>query len=250
MDISIVSVVRDFGIYGKCIGATKNPFVDGCEVVAIDNRRGNTPVSVCYNRFLDSFDYARPGWLVFCHEDWEVEEDLRSALEGLSEECLWGPVGARGAWSPGRPFRRRIMGQIEECRKDGSGLRSIGSPVRKGTVADSLDCQSLIVHSSLVQKFGLRFDPVFTFDLYVEDFCVGAREKYDIYTRTLPLKCCHWSYGTVGERYNTLATNFDRKWNTTRPYSGTSSDRLCGRIPAMCRILFKVRTVLWPVRTN
>ena len=69
---------------------------------------------------------------------------------------------------------------------------------------DTFDCQCLIVHSSLVERFSLRFDENFTFDLYVEDFCISAFENHGVISRILPMDCRHWSYGSVSDRFMRL----------------------------------------------
>ena len=68
----LVSVVRDFRMYEKCVQG--NPFVSDCTKHPIDNRSENNAISLCYNRFLDAFDYTRPAWFVFCHEDFQMSE--------------------------------------------------------------------------------------------------------------------------------------------------------------------------------
>ena len=82
--IAIVSAVRDFAFYRKCV--EENPMLDGCEKTVFDNRTENMPLPARYNGFLDSFDYSRPAWIVFCHEDWEaMREAIRTMRAKLDE---------------------------------------------------------------------------------------------------------------------------------------------------------------------
>ena len=87
--VSVVSVVRDFEMYGNCVA--HNPNLAGCGLVPIDNRAENLPVTRRYNAFLDSLSDDR--WIVFCHEDWEAGEPLLPLLSGLDPSYLYGPIG-------------------------------------------------------------------------------------------------------------------------------------------------------------
>ena len=177
-----------------------NPFNQGAEFVVFDNNQENLSISARYNSFLDSYDYANEAWFIFCHEDWEVKEDLDERLKGLAKDCLYGPIGA--------PFSKNkfmwssvALGQIEQSDKEGTKLQMCGQYNVTFPEVGTFDCQCLIVHSSLVQKHHLRFDENLYFDLYVEDFCINAKENYGVSSRVLQLKCHHWSMGNVGERF-------------------------------------------------
>ena len=196
-DIQMISVVRNFEMYNRLV--KNNPFNKGAKFIAFDNNKENLGISARYNSFLDSYDYSKEAWFVFCHEDWEVKEDLASRIKGLAKDCLYGPIGA--------PFAKNILwnssaqGQIEESQKDGTELKTAGQYNDTLPVVGTFDCQCLIVHSSLIQKHHLRFDENLCFDLYVEDFCINARENYGVSSRVLQLKCHHWSKGRLSERF-------------------------------------------------
>ncbi len=61
--MQIISVVRDFEMYDKCVGA--NPYNAGAELHPIDNRVENKGIPTRYNEFLDAYDYSKPDWFVF-----------------------------------------------------------------------------------------------------------------------------------------------------------------------------------------
>ena len=82
------------------------------------------------------------------------------------------------------------------------------------------------MHSSTILQHRLRFDPAFTFDLYVEDFCINAYEKYGITSEILPLDCQHWSYGSVSERFRELKAILDSKCRGI--YSTTADNAVLG----------------------
>lgn len=79
--IHIVSVVRDFAMYERCL--RRNPNAAGCELAPIDNRERNDGIGVCYNRFLDSRPADEDAWYVFCHEDFEPKAPLHPVLQNL-----------------------------------------------------------------------------------------------------------------------------------------------------------------------
>lgn len=219
-NVHLVSVVRDPAMYRRCVA--ENPFASGCQLHALDNRQENAHVSVQYNRFLDSYDHAKPGWLVFCHEDFEILEPLGPWLSRCDPGSLQGPIGAWTRRVAGVFYRWGLSGCILETDKEGKGESSIGSEVPLGTLVETFDCQCLMVHSSLVEKTGLRFDPELAFDLYVEDFCIQARERFGIASRIVPVRCRHRSHGHVGERYREHEQYLRRKYPKCC-YTGTSS---------------------------
>ena len=74
-----ISVVRDFDLYNRVIA--NNPNLGDAQKIAFDNREENRPIPARYNEFLDGYDYSKPAWFVFCHEDFEPLESLEPLLE-------------------------------------------------------------------------------------------------------------------------------------------------------------------------
>jgi 2-polyprenyl-3-methyl-5-hydroxy-6-metoxy-1,4-benzoquinol methylase len=207
-NIIFISVVRDFDMYNKVI--RNNPFVINDKIILkpIDNKIENLGLSKRYNDFLDAYDYSKPGWFVFCHEDWEILENISEKLKNISEDSLYGSFGAR-LISDNGTLTREYIGDIYDCPKDNDeNLQRLGFKYENLTIVDTLDCQVLIVHSVLINKFNLRFDENLEWDLYVEDFCLNAFTKYKIESKVLNLEICHHSRisdiserPTVIERY-------------------------------------------------
>lgn len=239
--VAIVSVVRDFAMYERCIRG--NPHCRGCELVSIDNREQNDGIGVCYNRFIESRPADEEMWYVFCHEDFELKESFVPKLEFIDRDCLWGPIGAATEVKLGLYHRWMLRGSIEECKKDGSLLRQIGTSVSEGTPVETFDCQCVIVHSSLVRRHHLRFDKNLTFDLYAEDFCIAAKERAGIISRILPLKVCHWSGGSVQPRYYKQESYLNGKWRNCC-YTGTSSWIIGGKPPLGRRLTVGLKRFL------
>ena len=200
-----ISVVRDFDLYNRVIA--NNPNLGDAQKIAFDNRAENRPIPARYNEFLDGYDYSKPAWFVFCHEDFEPLESLEPLLEGLSPVSVYGTIGCKPFWLLGLGVHVNL-GIMMECRWDGAGSpwvcgKSWGCKWRPRV--DTVDCCCLIVHSSLVEKFHLRFDENLSFNLYVEDFCAMARVKHGVRCRVLPFRSLHHSGSpTTGRLYRHL----------------------------------------------
>lgn len=236
--IVIFSVVRDFSMYKKCI--EENPFLKGCELVLYDNRKTNDNITTAYNRLISARPADEDAWYMFAHEDFQLQESLIPHFDALDKNSLWGPIGAMTKPRFGIYYQWQLLGVIEECKKDGSDVKAIGKNVAKGTLVDTFDCQSLIVHSSLIQQLNLRFDENLSFDLYVEDFCIAAREKANILSKILPLKTRHWSGGNVQRRYYEQESYINKKYPSSC-YTGISSWTLGGKIPFFWRLTVKIK---------
>lgn len=217
----VISVVRDQKMYDKCI--RRNTFLSGSSCVCLDNTQDNQTIPARYNCFLDHYNYTKPEWFVFCHEDWEVKEDLLARLASLDRGCLYGPIGM--ALPKSVPGELRGVGEIVCSDKDGSKQKTVGVFQTTLREVGTFDCQCLIVHSSLIQKYHLRFDENLSFDLYVEDFCMMAREKYHIVSKILQLKCHHWSFGSAGERFLKQYCYIQNKYHNARQVYITTCNR-------------------------
>lgn len=194
--IYMVSVVRDYQMYGKCV--SDNPWCKDLTLVPLDNLKENKPITVRYNAFLDSLQ--EDGWIVFCHEDWMLECDIQPILDGLDKDKLWGPIGVFVEECKNSDFVH-LFGEVKHSLKDGSAVRTVHG-LEPSARVDCFDCQCLIVYSALVRKYGLRFDENLKFDMYVEDFCVNAYEKYGIISQTVKIECTHFSKGDINTRFH------------------------------------------------
>ena len=151
----LISVVRDEAMYRRCI--VENSNCDGCEFLEFDNRAKNEFISVLYNRALDGLDYSTSRWLVFAHEDFEAREPLAAKLAEADPSRIYGVFGGvlrpRKRWLLGGIWPGVGLGQIEQSEKDGSNCVLTGTPVPMNTEVETVDCQFLAVHSSLVERF-------------------------------------------------------------------------------------------------
>lgn len=196
--LAVVTVVRDYAMYNRLV--KNNDGFQSAVFYDIDNSVENKNISIRYNEFLDSYDFNREAWFVFCHEDWQLNGDIVSKLESLDKNSFYGPIGTIFL-AQKNFYLLRSLGGIKNSDKKGKHIRFYGRKCKDGTVVDTFDCQCLLVHSSLVAKYGLRFDEKLHFDLYVEDFCANAKEQHGILSKIVNLTCQHYSYGSIKERF-------------------------------------------------
>lgn len=192
----MISVVNNFEHYNNFI--LKNKFVESnenIECISFDNTNDNIFISKRYNEFLNSYDYSHDSWFVFCHADWEVLEDIVQILSNLKKNNIYGPIGTVGDFGNvvKNKFTRIVKGFCVEQTRD-NNIKRISKTDENwsNTTVDTLDCQAMFVHSSLINKYNLRFDENLQWDLYVEDFCINAK-KYGIQTHVVKIQCCHHS---------------------------------------------------------
>jgi hypothetical protein len=209
-DATIVTVVIDFTLYDALF--TRNPNLQGCRLAPIDNREKNEAVTVCYNRFLDQYDYADPGWIVFAHQDFEFLEPLAPWLPRLSPDSIYGPYGARTRRYLGLYYRWMLSGQIFMSTREGRNRLLSGNPAALGEQTETFDCCCFLLHADWVKKTGFRFDENLKFDLYAEDLCIQAQEHHATKARMLPVRSQHYAYHPVPSRYYEQEAYLNRKY--------------------------------------
>lgn len=237
--VSVASVVRDVSMYERCV--LHNKHLAGCDLAMLDNRVENQTVTKRYNDFLDSLTDDR--WIVFCHEDWEIKEDLISVLERLDKNRLYGPIGV--FIEEKKNVDVLVMkGWVEQSPKDGGKTIVIRGKDAEGRV-DTFDCQCLIMHSSLVEAHSLRFDENLRFDMYVEDFCVGAYEKSGIESHAVRISCHHHSEGKLSQSFADSVEYVRQKYAKSKKRYATIVGRLntFGGDPS--RKVFKWKRIPW-----
>ncbi|MBO7244652.1 MAG: hypothetical protein J6V53_05175 [Alphaproteobacteria bacterium] len=232
--MQIISVVRDFEMYHRLVKENKF-YPKEATFIAFDNNKENITIPKRYNSFLDSYDYSKEDWFVFCHEDWELKEDFSLLLQEADKNSLYGPIGTAFNWNG---VTKRALGQIENSHRDGSGLMIVGNYCPSLTDVGTFDCQCLIVHSSLVQKHHLRFDEKLTWDLYVEDFCINARENFAVSSKILNFKCQHYSFGNVQDRFYQQYAYLQEKYKEAKNhYISSCFEELIGNQKAKKKVI-------------
>lgn len=196
---------------------TDNPHCkEGCHLVCYDNCTDNQPIPVRYNDFLD---HALPaeGWVAFCHQDFRLDEDIRPKLLALPKDCIYGVVGtktlAKKAFtckirackllkaSFGTDLYTEYVGRIKWLRKDGS-IKELHRPAAEpAETVDTLEPCLVLLHTDLIRKYQLRFDPFFDFHIYAEELSVRARLLYGVQSKVFNLQGLHYSKGFKDENF-------------------------------------------------
>lgn len=192
-DITVVTVYITPEMYRAFF--TSNPHFSDCRLIGIDNRQLNRGLPSIYNEIIQS-DRNRDCWLFFLHEDLQVKSSL-AAIGELDRGFVYGTFGVRLEGRAPVPYGRHTCSD-----KDGSNAVEAGIAIDAPVAVQTLDCQTLLVHTSLLAQYPqLRFDEKLSFDLYGEDFCIHARERYGIESRVFPLEFQHYSHGNITQRY-------------------------------------------------
>lgn len=211
-EVIVASVVRNRAMYERCVAC--NPFFDGCSLVVLDNSVENLSVTRRYNDFLNSDACAGDCWIVLCHEDWEPLQNVRDRIRDLDRNCLYGTIGSYVEELP-RVDVIMNMGYVKQTAKDSEKqIEIVGKEIEARV--DTFDCQCIIMHSSLVGRYGLRFDEKLSFDMYVEEFCIRAYEQYGIESRTIMLDACHHSSGKLSKSFFTSLDYVRAKYSVTK----------------------------------
>lgn len=223
--IQIVTVVNKFDVFNSTV--RENRFMNAFPVHVYDNTRDNIGISRRYNDFIENH-MQDDSWVVFCHQDFGFQEDIAVKINTLDKNCIYGPIGTTGQrqlvfiFALGRygfeRFRLGIcqrtvtLGQI--IQKTAKKTVRMGHSIRKPMAVDTLDCCCMIVHSSLLARYNLRFDQALEWHLYVEDFCLGAKYHHDILAKAVQFECIHYSAGDVNFDFLDKLTYLKKKYKT------------------------------------
>jgi hypothetical protein len=193
-DVTVVTVYITQEMYQTFFPA--NPNLNARKLVGIDNRQLNRGLPAIYNEVIQDFK-DHNCWLFFLHEDFEIKGSLEG-IDDLDKSCVYGTFGIHLDGDVPVAYGRHTCSD-----KDGSNAVEVGITADTPADVQTLDCQTILVHTSLLAEFpGLRFDEKLTFDLYVEDFCIHARERHGIEAKVFPLEFQHYSHGNITKRYH------------------------------------------------
>jgi hypothetical protein len=171
--------------------------------VRFDNSSDNRPVPVRYNEFIDTMPAREDAWLAFVHNDFQFHEDPARILATAPRDRIYGVVGANLVPAPGNGQAGkayRMVGCVQ-CSPKLIASGWCGEPIREMTPAKTLDCCCIIVHSSLVQRYRLRFNPRYEWHFYSEEFSLRAFRDHGIETWVLPLRSGHYGLGATNAAF-------------------------------------------------
>lgn len=217
----IVCVVNDYAVFDEVVKS--NEHLRGCEIFDFDNTKENIFIPVRYNDFIEHhIDDKSDFWVMFIHQDFGLMENTEF-LDKLDPQNIYGAIGAKlynGIFWGKRPltgdfgFKRTlklIKGQILQGNGD-LNFRKYGLKIFNQTDVDALDCCCIIVHSSLISKYQLRFDENLGFHLYAEEFCYSAKLNHKIKSKVVPFKCYHLGKGNIDEEFERSALYLKEKF--------------------------------------
>lgn len=214
-NIQIITVINNFDIFNEVI--KNNGYMNRHDIYVFDNTIENIAIPLRYNHFLDNY-LTDERWLIFCHQDFGFLEDPQNRLRYLYKDFIYGPIGAinrKGlffrSWKP-HLHRKVLLGQIDQS-DDAVHFYKNGRYLKKPMIVDTVDCCCLIVHSSLIEKHHLRFDEIFQFHLYSEDFSLNARYNFLVKTKAVQIKCKHLSRGNTSQEYYNDLEKLKRKYH-------------------------------------
>lgn len=165
------------------------------DIIGLDNRVDNLGLPTLYNQIIEQY-LDEDCWLFFVHEDFEITGSLEGIFD-LDPMAVYGTFGVR--MQKNAPVG---IGQHICSNKDGSNATVAGLAIDQPERVESLDCQSVLLHTSLLRQHpSLRFDEPLRFDLYAEDLCLHAGCELGLPIYVFPLEFQHYSHGRITERY-------------------------------------------------
>jgi SAM-dependent methyltransferase len=207
-EIVFVVVYNNPDIYQSCFNSSSYIFSDTVIPLYNDSRKA---LPALFNMVLQRF-LNKDVWLVFCHQDFILQESLRPMLKGKDVKAVHGVIGARIAYS-------EFFGKIIQT----NGV-PIGCELVDDAPVETLDEMCLIVHSSAFRQ-GLMFDERFGFHFYGADLCMQAHNLGFEVVAT-QVKCQHKSGTMRGDvesmEYVKSLELFREKWRKALPVRTTT----------------------------
>lgn len=171
--------------------------------VRFDNSSENRPVPVRYNEYIDSMPPRHDAWLAFVHNDFQFHEDPTRILAKAPRDRIYGTIGANlvpAKTNGRRELAYRMVGRVA-CSPKLISTGWCGEPISEMEPAKTLDCCCIIVHSSLVLRHRLRFNPRYEWHFYSEEFSLRAFRDHGIETWVLPLRSGHYGMGATNAAF-------------------------------------------------
>lgn len=209
-DASLVFIVvyNNPAIFQKCFGSS--PYVQSGDVIVVYNRR-NDSLPYIFNLIIQQF-LDKNVWLIFCQQDFILQEPLQHLLKGKDSLAVYGVIGCRVGYN-------KLFGQIRQADGSFAGLK-----LTKDAPVETLDEMCLIVHSSAFRQ-GLMFDEQFGFHFYGADLCMQAH-NLGFEVLATQVKCQHKSRTLTGDvesmEYVKSLELFREKWRKALPVRTTT----------------------------
>jgi hypothetical protein len=218
-DIKIVSVVNNFEQYNSCI--TDNEFMNCFQTFVCDNTVNNLPIPIHYNNFIDNnIDENADFWVIFSHQDFSFLEKINEKILNLPKDSIYGICGVAYGFKPMNSWKdiKDVLKYPKSLFKKHRKLFGLGynNFLEKYKEVETIDCCCIIVHSSLINQYKLRFDEKCDFHLYGEDFSMNAKINHNIKTKVVKLNFGHYGKGIVDDNFHKLYKYLCQKYNTEK----------------------------------
>lgn len=229
MSTKIICVLNNLELFEKVVKNNEN--LKTCELFYEDNSKTNVTIPKFYNTFIDKNllvdSENNDFWCVFIHQDFGIEENIDLILEKLNKNYIYGAVGIkihRGLFIRRKCknghfclkiSKRTLWGEIRQGKND-STFALEGKRVRSPKTVDALDCCCIIMHSSLIKKYTLRFDENLSFHMYAEELCYRAKKDYKIKSKVVQMECFHIGGGSLDEEFYKAVNYLKEKFHTRK----------------------------------
>lgn len=204
-EAKVVCVVNNYDIFNKVVKSNEN--LKNCEITDYDNTTENIAITKRYNDFIKNNIKANSDfWIAFIHQDFGFLEDVKGIFEKLDTDCIYGAIGPKTLDKTiidknGLSYSYSIIcGKILQGNND-FNFEEFGFPVKEQEIVDAIDCCCIIIHSSLIRKYNLRFDENLDFHMYAEELCYRAKKDYGIKTKVVQMECYHMGKGSFNEEF-------------------------------------------------
>lgn len=213
-----------------------NQSLNECDILSFDNTTENISITKRYNTFIkenilnntsDKEKEEEGFWCIFIHQDFGFLDSPDLLLKNADKNNIYGAVGVKilkGIFFGKKPVENKLgfktelkltFGRILQGNNDKNFKKHGRSAIFKPTV-ETTDCCCVIMHSSLIKKYGILFDENLEFHMYAEELCYRAKKDYNIKTKILPFKCFHMGKGLLNEAFYESAEYLKKKFNIKR----------------------------------
>ena len=217
----LVCVVNDYAIFDEVIKNNEN--LADFEITDFDNREENVAITKRYNSFIEEnvANNADDFWVLFVHQDFGFMENPNPMLKAMDKASIWGAVGVnlyKGLFLGKDCFKPSITiawGRILQGNND-FNFKEYGRKIWFKKTVDAVDCCCVMVHSSLIKKYNLRFDENLSFHMYAEELCYRAKKDHKIKSKVVPMKCFHLGKGNLNEEFSNSVKYLKEKFKINR----------------------------------
>lgn len=230
MCVKVICAFNNQEIFDKVVKNNEN--IKSAELFAYDNTIDNISITKRYNDFINSelSNNDKNFWCVFIHQDFGILEDIETVVAKLDKKNIYGAVGVKifkGLfWGKRHSVEKQVSfgfknelkltyGRILQGNND-FNFKPHGRKLYFQATVDTVDCSCIIVHSSLIRKYNLRFDENLSFHMYAEELCYSAKKNHKIKTKVIQMNCYHLGKGTFDEEYQKSAQYLKDKFKINK----------------------------------